>query len=148
MSENFVLGQNVDFRIEVEDKPQSVLLVMDRKADTHVVTWESAFRLAEVMEQVINDLRGEFKPTSFFVTQQEQTQVKLNHHKGLVAILCDWTDRIRFTSLDAFFLVARALRKMAQDAYLELRGTKIEYNTEGLIKKIHNFKAGFTQEVR
>ncbi len=143
-----ILGESVTFQLEVIDSPKSVLLVFDRKCDLAIVPWQDAFQLAETMEQVIADVRSEFTPTLFGITLREQQQVKLNHHKGLVAIVVEWTDRICFTSLDALFLVARALRKEAQDSQYELRGVHFQYDREGMLKKIGNTRTGITQIVR
>ncbi len=143
-----ILGEAVIFRIEVQDAPKGILLVFDRKCDMAVVPWEDAHRLADLIDQVIADVRKEFSVTTYACTMLEQAQVKLNHYKGLVAILVEWTDRIRFTSLDALFLVGRALRKEAQDAHLEQRGVKFLYDRQGMISKIMNKNTGTTQEVR
>jgi hypothetical protein len=145
MSEK-ILGEAVTFRIEVEENPKGVLLVFDRKCDYCVIPWQDAHRLADLMDQVIADVRAEFVPTLYGITMFEQAQIKLAHHKGLVALLVEWTDRIRFTSLDALYLVGQALRKEAQDSHLELRGVRFVYDKQGMIRKIIN--RDYTQEVR
>lgn len=147
MSEK-ILGENVTFKIEVEENPKGVLLVFDRKCDYCIVPWEDAVRLADLIDRVIGDVRKGFIPTSYVTTMEESCQIRLNHHQGLVAILVEWTDRIHFTSLDGLFLVSRALRKEAQDAHLEQRGVKFLYNRQGMIRKIFNKNTGLTQEVR
>jgi hypothetical protein len=141
-----VLGENVQFQIEVES--DAVLLVLDRKCDWCLMPWQDAFRLAQVMEQVIEDVRKDFTPTSFLITQQEQSQIRFAHHKGLVALLVTWTDRVRFTSLDAFYLVQKALMKTAQDAQLSCQGIHFEYDRQGLIRKLHNLHRDEVQFVR
>ena len=143
-----ILGESVTFRIEVEDSPKGVLLVFDRKCDYCIVPWQDAFRLAEVMEQVIKDVGKEFVPLSYDEVIEQSSQIRMNHHKGLVALLVEWTDRIRFTSLEAFKMVALALRKTAQDSSLELRGVHFKYDRQGMLKKIHNSRLGITQQVR
>lgn len=143
-----IIGENVEFRIEVEDSPKSVLLVLDRKCDWCFVPWDDAVNLADVIEQVIADVKDDFTPTLHAITVREQAQIQLNYHKGLVAIMVEWTDRVRFTSLDALYLFSQALRKVAQDAMYELRGTKFVYDKQGLLRKIINFKAGTEQKVR
>lgn len=144
-----VLGENVTFRIEVEDKPLGILLVLDRKCDVAFVPWEDAFRLSEVMTQVANDVKTEFVPCLDFIKiEQEQAQIRLNHHKGLVAICVEWTDRLRFTTLEAWGLVTIALRKCAQDAQLELDGVGFTYDNQGNIRKMHNHKLGTTTKIR
>lgn len=143
-----VIGESVEFRIEVEDSPKSILLVLDRKCDWAIIPWQDAFRLSEVMDQVLDDVRREFRPTSWEVTLSEQSQIQLNHHKGLVALMVEWTDRIRFTSLDAFAMVKDAIRKTSQDAHLESRGLYFQYDMKGFIRKLYNRHTNMTQHVR
>jgi hypothetical protein len=144
-----ILGESVTFRIEVEDKPLGILLVLDRKCNFAMVSWQDAVRLADAMIQVTRDVQQHFTPTSHAKTMEEQAQVLLNHHKGLVAFMWDWTDRIWFTSLDAFYLVAMGIKRTAQDAYMdEEKELNIFYNKQGMISSLYNRKLGTTQEVR
>lgn len=143
-----IVGENVQFRIEVEDSPKCVVLVLDRKCDWCIVPWEDAFTLAEAIERVIQDVKGEFLPSDQFTMEREQAQVKFNFDRGLVAILVEWTDRVKFTSLEALLLVARALRRTAQDAQLAARGVRLKYGRQGAIRELHDLKAGTVQKVR
>jgi hypothetical protein len=144
-----ILGESVEFKIEVEDSPKSVLLVLDRKCSVAAVPWEDAYRLAEVIEQVITDVRGDFRPTTYALTKREQAQVHFNHDKGLVFMFVEWTDRLRFASLDALYLVSQALKKTAQDAQYAVRGVHFEYvKGSNLLKAIHNVKRNTIQKVR
>jgi hypothetical protein len=90
----------------------------------------------------------QFIARPYRVTLDEQSQLRLTPHLGLVTIVTGWTDRVRFTSIDAVKLVAQALRKVAQDSSLQERGIIIEYNREGFIKRIHDLKTDATQVVR
>lgn len=142
-----ILGKNVTFKIEVEDYPKRILLVLDKKCEWAVVPWEDAFNLAKVMEQVIDEV-GPTWPMcgiDIMMPYREQAQIKLNWSKGLVAIFVDSTDRVAFTTIEGFFLVMRGIQLAAQDAHLALRGTRLKYNKQGFLKEIHNVKAGFTQ---
>jgi hypothetical protein len=145
-----ILGENVTFQIEVQDRPKALLLVLDRKCDYCITHWEDAFNLAKTMEQVVKDVAKEFTAhRDFALISREQAQVRLSHHKGLVALVFDHTDRLTFTTLEAFLLVARALRKVAQDSHFEMdKGIKFQYDREGMISLIHNMRSGETQFVR
>lgn len=143
-----VLGESVEFRIEVEDSPKSVLLVFDRKSSTVSVPFEDAYRLADVIGEVIEAVRGDFKPTPLSTTRAEQGKVRLNHSKGLVHLFVEWTDRLRFTSLDALHLFKQALRQTAQDAMYALRGVHFQYHKNGALKSVVNTKLGYEQRVR
>jgi hypothetical protein len=143
-----ILGESVEFRIEVEDSPRSVLLVLDRKCSIASVPWQDAYRLAEVIDQVIADVRDGFKPTDYATTVKEQGQVKLNHGKDLVHLFVEWTDRLRFTSLDALYLFEQALKKVAQDAQYEARGVHFRYGRSGMLTSVHNTKTDTVQKVR
>lgn len=144
-----ILGENVRFTIEIEDKPKSILLVFDRKCDVAIVPYQDAYNLAAVMEQVITDVKAEFgDATDRDVVESEQAQIRLVHHNELVAIVVEWTDRLRFTTWEAFYLVLNALKKCAQDAQLSAKGVHIRYDRNGMISKIHNKRLGHTQNVR
>lgn len=142
-----LLGENVVFQIEVEQ--DAVLLVFDRKCSSALVPWEDAYDLAVLMEKVVEDVRNDFKPTGIATTMREQRQVELNHGKGLVAIFVEWADRVRYTSLDAFYLTAQAIKKTAQDAQYAQRGVHFLYQSgTNLLSKIHNTRTDVTQYVR
>lgn len=147
-----VIGENVMFQIRVEEAPSRIVLVLDRKCDYAIVPWQDAFQLAETMERIVQELKCDsgimFPECSQELIEREQAQIRLAHHKGLVAILVEWTDRLRFSSLTAFLLTARALRKTAQDSYLEDRGIRIRYDRTGLIRKIMNIQANTIQFIR
>lgn len=144
-----MIGENVQFNIEVEDRPHSILLVFDRPCDHIFIPWESAFNLADLMDHVILDVQDEFSQLiNVEEFAREQAQIKFNYADGLVALLTEWTDRIRFTSIYAFMTVAKALRITAQDCQLACKGVHVEYTKEGLIKRIHDSKSGTTQQVR
>jgi hypothetical protein len=136
------------FSIEVEDRPLTILLVQDGRGDMVTVSWQDAVRLADVLDQVIADVGDQFIARPYRVTLDEQSQLRLTPHLGLVTIVTGWTDRVRFTSIDAVKLVTQALRKVAQDSSLQERGIIIEYNREGFIKRIHDLKTDATQVVR
>ena len=148
---NAVLGESVTFKIEVEDSPLSILLVFDRKCDYTFIPWQSAFDLAKTMDQVVKDVSKEFaRMYSVSVREtvvREQAQMKLNHYKDLVVLMVEWTDRLRFTSLEAFSLCSRALRHVGQDAYLaHKKGIHFLYAKDGMaIKQMVNAKQDYTQ---
>lgn len=140
-----IIGENVTFSIEVE--PSSILIVFDKKCDHAIVPWQDAFNLSEVMTQVITDIGNDFPRTNDrTIILREQGQIRFNHYKGLVAFLVDWTDRIKFSSIEAFNIVRLAIRKTAQDSNLELRGVRFKYDKQGMIKKL--MTNSYTQEVR
>lgn len=143
-----LLGENVQFRIEVEDRPKSILLVFDKKCDWAIVPFQNAYELADLMLQVARDVKAEFARGDIFTIEREQAQVQLNFHKGLVALLVEHTDRLRFTTIEAFTLVAKALKKVAQDSQLSLRGVHLQYDRQGMIKKLFNTKLDTVQIVR
>lgn len=145
-----ITGESVKFQIEVEDQPKkSILLVFDRKSEFVFVPWQDALNLVELMEKVVKDVQDEFSPiVDVEAFRIEHEQVRLNHHNGLVALIVEWTDRVRFTSLLAFKALISAMKIMIQDCQLEARGVHIQYNKEGLIEKIHNSRSGITQHVR
>ena len=144
-----IVGQSVTFRIEVESSPPTVLLVFDRASDSVVLPWEEAFHLAEVMAEVARDVRSEFTGiVDPMLVMQQQAQVRMSYDRGLVMIVTPWTDRLRFSSLESWGMVALALRRMAQDAHWALRGVHFQYTRDGMIKRVHNSKNGVTQLVR
>jgi hypothetical protein len=144
-----IIGEQVTFQIEVEENPPRLLLVFDRKYDYAIVPWDDAIHLADVMERAWFENQALFpiRQTQQFV-EVEQAQIKLAHHYGLVALLVTWTDRLSFQSADAWLLVARAIKKSAQDSMLERKGIHISYDRQGMISKIHNSQTGTTQKVR
>lgn len=139
-----IIGENVSFKIEVEDN--KILLVFDRRCNVACIPWQDAENLVTVMEQVINDFS--FRSNDRQTIVRESSQVKINHHAGLVYLFTEWTDRLEFTSTDSFFLVTRALKHVVDDARLANRGIIFQYNQDGTLKRIHNTKANITQEVR
>lgn len=141
-----IIGENVKFNIHVDTN--KITLYFDKKCDHAIVPWQDAFNLAEVMGQVVTDVKKDFNRTlSRDVVIREQAQIKLAHDKGLVLLKVDWTDRIEFTSIEAFDLVARALKHCAQDCHLSERGIRFKYK-KGFISKIINTRNGVTQHVR
>lgn len=141
-------AQNVIFRVEVEDSPLALVLVFDRKSDYVMIPWQDAMRLADTLDQVIVDVGSSFVRRPQRIVIDEQEQVRLGHHDGYVTLFTCWTDRIKFVSIEAVALVSQAIRKVAHTAQLEDRGIIIQYNREGLIKKIHDLRNGITQVVR
>ena len=143
---NKAFGTKSDFRIEVEESPLRIVIVLDRKYDVVIVPSEDALRFAETMDQVYEDFKDKFTTSNVqeVIDQQDQIRMAIVQGGG-VAMVVKWTDRITFTSLDAFYLVSKALRKCAQDSDLAIRGVHIKYNKQKMIKSIHNSKTGETQ---
>lgn len=143
------LGQKVNLTIEVEDSPSCVVIVFDRMSDMISIPWQNAYQIASAIDTVIKDARSHFVPTSIEVTYREQAQIRFNQTSGLVHILTEWTDRVRFTSLDALYLVSQTLKKYTQDAEYAEIGIHFEYIPGGrFLKAIHNTKTDTVQRVR
>lgn len=144
-----LLGSKVDWKIEVE--PGKWLdLVFDRKSDFIIIPWQDAFALTDLMLQIVEDVGNEFpKYPDRSLVNREQSQILLNWDKDVVVLMVEWTDRVRFTTLEAFYLTAQAIRKLAQDSQLaNEKGIRFEYNSAGMIRKLHNLKMDYIQKVR
>lgn len=147
--------QSIEFKIEIEDRPKRILIVFDRKMDCAMVPWQDAMRFADVMEDVMEDVVDEFMlcypVIPAYITENEQAQIKFNYRLGLVAFVpSQWTDRIAFTSLEAFNIVRLALRQTAQDAHLfHDKGVRLIYTDKRKkhIKEVQD-NSGHVQKVR
>lgn len=141
-------GENAQVRIEVEDgPPPSLLLVLDRRTDCFLTPWQDAFALAQTMELAAGDIRDYSQVHDHAAVVREQAQVRLGHKGPLVAIVFEWTDRVRF-GWESALLVAAAIRKVAQDAHLEEeKAVHLVYNRRGHIKRLFNRKTGNTQHI-
>lgn len=135
----------VQFKIECDKN--GALLVMDRKQDTVIMDWQSAKELGRGMLMAVPHLLKVVPPWDLAATLWEQGQIKLAANKGKVAMLTEWTDRIRYKSVEAFRLTAMALLKVAQDAELQARDVHIVYDEKGFIRQIHDLRAGTVQGV-
>jgi hypothetical protein len=120
-----VVGENVVFQIEVEDQNHRIGLIFDRKASSCVLPWQDAFRLAELMLQIAAEVKGSWPHVSIITANEEARQIRLAHQKGLVAFFTEWTDRIWFTSIQAFECTAMAIRRTAQDCQYAERGVNL-----------------------
>lgn len=136
----------VQFKIECDDK--QILLVLDRAQEYVIMDWQSAQGLAQVMLKAFGHGARYLKPTDLTTTQWEKSQVKVVADKGKVAMLFDWSDRIKYTSLNAWLHVAQSLAKAAQDMELQEKdGVHLTYDEAGFIKAINNFRQGLVRRV-
>jgi len=135
----------VQFKIECEG--DKVLLVMDKKQDQVIMDWQSAKALGDTIALAVAHLVKHMKPVDRSTSQWELQQVKLIGHKGRVAMLTPWTDRIKFTSLQAFALLGQGLQKIAHDMDLEEQDIHVVRDEAGFIQAISNKKTGITQRV-
>jgi hypothetical protein len=117
-----------NFRIEGEQ--DHVVLVLPRRCDTWITSWQDADQLGLVLERAAMETPVRPLVDDPVRLNQESSQIRLNTHKGNVALIFDWTDRIKL-SPGAAILVARAIRVMAQDCRLAERGTHMDYKAKG-----------------
>jgi len=140
-------GENCQVRIEVEGNPKSLLIVLDRRTDCLLVSWQDAQQLARTLDCAISDIKDDADLADPAREIRESSQVRLAHKGGLVALVFDWTDRIRL-GWRAAVLVRAALEKVAQDAHLEEeKAVHLVYNRRGEIKKLFNRRTGLTQHI-
>lgn len=139
------LGERIDVQIEVDD--DAVVLVLPRVLDDLMAPWQEAYQLGAMMELAANDVPN--RPVVFdpITIQRETEQVRLNRHKRMVVLIFDHVDRVRL-SPEACRIVARAIKKTAQDVDLAQRDIHMVYGKDGMLKKLVNQKLGYTQHIR
>lgn len=134
------------FKIECEK--DGVTLVFDKKADTFMMDWQSARDLADTMGQAVLHAARHMSPVDLSTTLWEQSQLRIAGHKGKVALLTPWTDRLKYVSLQAFMLAAQHVAAAAQHAELEERDIHLVYDEQGFVKHIHDLRAGTVKRAR
>lgn len=135
----------VQFKIECER--DQAILVMDKRQDRVVMDWQSARSLGDTIAAAVVHLIPHMKPVDNTTIKWELSQIKIAGHKGKVALLTAWTDRVKFTSLRALTMVGHALISMSRDMEIEERDAKIGYDETAFHNRLNEMKAGMSQRV-
>lgn len=135
------LAKNVKVNIAVEDD-QSITLYLDRPTDYLFLSWQDAYSLAALMQQVIDDVKDESKLMDPALLIVEQDQIKLGVYQQCVALVFPWGDRFTY-HWPAFQVLQQALRVKIQDVQFAERNVWLPTLRKKQAKKLKGLKGSF-----
>lgn len=139
------MSEGVEITVEMVDGP-ALVVAFDRKVDALLMPHQEAQQLADEFKRIAKEAKPYFKPSPRGTIIREQMQVQVKREGAKVAVLVDHTDRLTFTSLEAFSLLWRAVALFAQDARLYGDGVVMVYGADGL-SSIHDLKRDTVQKL-
>lgn len=145
-----MFSESTTVKIDLSDDLKTLTVVFDRKCDHFLCPWQDAFELARVLKLAIADASKVDPPDSIKLSQEcDQVRLKAltaGRACGLVVLVFEWTDRLHFSWRSAG-IFCEALRLKADDARLACKGVHLVYNSEGMIKELHDLRNNTVQLV-